>query len=706
METFARRASSLLVAGLATLAVGIAVRFAITRISWSSAKALEEPDAYRGARIVKTNAILLVLSKVEGGSLDQLAKDFCGIVITEVSRLPNLSHKTVYLCGDIAKAAGIKLWAAERVYVVRELSYGFGDDVAWPVVDVGRVPILVHGVGVYFRRFFDLNLDCFNWIQSEHIFQNLTESTKPGVAHRTGIYLTPVEKCGEEVHFRLLRCSSNFSGPTVNFGTSDKHIIETLNQEAAGIFQNWAPLNHVLAQIYNNAPAKADQKQTKAKIKGHSDKTKDMPVDGSMAFCTFYDQLERLQPLDSDSFDYGHKGISGLTKLIFRLKSCVANRPGCNLKPKFSVTLYPNSVFFMPLSTNQLYTHEIQPGGLDVHLLPTRMGYVARCSETEAVHKDGQTFLKMFGDRRVQLEPPTREGMNHLRSLYAEENFSDVTIDYSKYGPILFSMNEGDYAKPLLDNRSTNFRLLEVCTDSNLFEELLASVQFENVGKGRQGTVLVKPDGTRGIPIVRTTTKYASTAQCFQSLHVRLAQQIRKLAWLPVDFNNALIESYTNAYTTMAFHSDQALDLEEGSSIALFSCYRHPELASPPRRLVVESKEPGGGRFEIPLTHNSVVVFSLETNRQFKHKIVLDTAGCPPENQWLGVTFRTSKAFVKFPAGRACFEDGTPLTLANDDQRRQFYKLRQLENEQTDFIYPCLTFTISESDMMPLKLVN
>merc|ERR1712050_536946 len=105
----------------------------------------------------------------------------------------------------------------------------------------------------------------------------------------------------------------------------------------------------------------------------------------------------------------------------------------------------------------------------------------------------------------------------------------------------------------------------------------------------------------------------------------------------------ALIELYTNTYATMGFHSDQDLDLEEGSSIAVFSCYKHPELASPPRKLVVESKEPGGGTFEIPLTHNSVVVFSVETNRRFRHKIVLDAAAQPPENQWLGVTFRTSK---------------------------------------------------------------
>ena len=129
-------------------------------------------------------------------------------------------------------------------------------------------------------------------------------------------------------------------------------------------------------------------------------------------------------------------------------------------------------------------------------------------------------------------------------------------------------------------------------------------------------------------------------------------------------YNNALIENYTNAYRTMGFHSDQALDLQPGSLIALFSCYSDPELATPPRKLVVEPKEAGGGGgFEVPLEHNSVVVFSLHANTRFRHKIVLDAADAP-ENTWLGGTFRTSRTFVHFRDGTPRFEDGTPLALA------------------------------------------
>jgi hypothetical protein len=398
------------------------------------------------ACIVETNTILLVLSKLDD---EALVEGFCGTVITVSDRacaLPSLSNKTVYLCGDIAKAGSLalELQAAKRVFVIRELSHQH-DSVPWPVVDVGQLPILVHGVGVLYRRFFEPALDYFNRIRAEHEFQSLTESSKPGQAHRTGIYLTPVEQHGEQLHFRLLRCSSNLSGPTENFRATDSHIVEALNEAASDIFENPAPLNHVLAQIYWNTPATATQKQTKAKIKGHADKTKDMPANGIMAFCTFYDHLDKLQPLAADRFDYGYKGTSGLTKLYFRLKPSVAERPGCTLEKQFSVTLYPNSVFFMPLSTNRLYTHEIRPSGLDAMQLPTRLGYVVRCSAREAVHERGHTVLRVRGEL-VELEPPTPEGMAALRKLYAEENLTDAFIDYGD--EFRFSMNEGDYTKP------------------------------------------------------------------------------------------------------------------------------------------------------------------------------------------------------------------------------------------------------------------
>jgi len=704
---------SLMVGGLATLAVASAIRFLVHKISTSSVSKAKNLDS----RIVETNTVLLVLSEVKDKGLEDLVKNFCGTVITNSHTVPRLIGKTVFACGDLTKADGLALKAAERVFAIRELSHGYTnsthidehgytnehgytDNMVWPLVDLGRVPIMVHGVGVFYRRFFEPGVDHFNEISSEHAFQTLTESTKPGTAHRTGIYLTPVEKDGEDLHFRLLRCSTNLSGPTANFGAQDRQIIDALNEEAACIFENQAPLNHVLAQIYLNTPAVGTQKQTKAKIKAHADKTKDMPRNGLMAFCTFYDQLHKLQPLAADPFDLGYRNTSGLTQLQFRLKQEVKEQPGCTLAHQFSITLYPDSVFFMPLSTNRLYTHEIRPAVLDARMLPTRMGYVVRCSNAEAVFRQGQTLLKMSDGKLKRLEPPTPEGMKELRKLYADENFSAGVI---KYGPTLFSMNQGDYSKPLLENDFNKFSTFSLTPGTNLFHELLASVRFENVGKGRLGTVLVRPDDIRGTPIVRTTTQYAAAAHVFQPVHARLAEQIEAHASLAAGFNNALIEAYTNAYATMGFHSDQAQDLEEGTAIALFSCYRHPELttAMPPRKLVIESKD-GCGTIELPLAHNSVVVWTLDTNRRFKHKIVLDAAACPPENEWLGVTLRTSKTFVQVrDGGEAVLEDGTLLTLADEGQRKALYKMRGRENAEMDFTYPSLPYTLSGSDLLP-----
>ncbi|MVU76824.1 hypothetical protein GPX89_06130 [Nocardia sp. ET3-3] len=307
------------------------------------------------------------------------------------------------------------------------------------------MPVRVHGIGVYYRRFFDPGDDHFGRIRAEHEFQSLTESTKPGTAHRSGIYLTPVTRVGDELRFRLLRCSTNLSGPTEGFRATDTSIVEALNRAAATIFRGHAELNHVLAQIYHNTHATVERKQAKAKISAHADKTKDMPVNGIMAFCTFYDGLEKLQPLSEDPFDFGVKGVSGLTSLRFRLKDPVEERDRAGLPAQFSLTLYPGSVFFMPLSTNRLYTHEIRPSMLEAELLPTRLGYVVRCSKTEAVHKDDRTFLERAGEL-VELEPPTPEGMDELRRLYAEENRTSSFIDYGDRFP--FSMNSGDYLAP------------------------------------------------------------------------------------------------------------------------------------------------------------------------------------------------------------------------------------------------------------------
>ncbi|MEV5831042.1 hypothetical protein AB0L25_36300 [Spirillospora sp. NPDC052242] len=237
-------------------------------------------------------------------------------------------------------------------------------------------------------------------------------------------------------------------------------------------------------------------------------------------------------------------------------------------------------------------------------------------------------------------------------------------------------------------------------SEENLFTELYASTRWEDVGKGRRGAVLTRVDEADGVPLVRTTTRYGDPAQRFRTVHERLAQRVQERAALPVGFNNALIETYTNAYKTMGGHSDQALDLADGSFIAVYSCYEHAG-ATPSRKLIFEWKESGDGKFEVLLAHDSVVVFSVDSNRRLKHKIVLDTSVETADNPWLGVTFRTSKTFVRFRGGHAFLPQGARLTLADEEQRREFYRLRRRENNETDFVYPPLTYTVSESDLIP-----
>lgn len=644
------------------------------------------------ARIVDSRQVLIVLSPPgDEGPVD----GFAGAVVTDPARIPDLAGKSVYLRGDVSKAAALDLSAASRVLVIREGSHGFAaEDLApWPVVGLGRVPIDVHGRGVYYRGFFDPEADYVARIRGEHTFQTLTESTKPGTAHRTGIYLTPVRKQGDALHFRLLRCSTNLSGPTDDFRATDRHIVDALNQEAARVFSGAAPLNHVLAQLYHNTPADAEKKQSKARISSHADKTKDMPDHGVMAFCTFYEHLDRLGPMAGDRFDRGHRGISGLTRLRFRCKE------GGGPPDQFTITLYPGSVFFMPLSTNRRFTHEIVPSELDAARIPVRLGYVVRCSKTEAVHEDGRTFLLRDG-ARVELEAPTPEGMAELRRLYAEENRTSAPIDYGD--GFRFSMNAGDYRAPIHE-ASDVFRTYTVSTRGDLFAELCASARLEELGKGRRGAVLVETEGTRGVPIVRTTAVYTLPAQGFRAIHTALARQIRACASLAIPFNNALLEVYTRAYATMGAHSDQALDLDDAGEIALFSCYEHPEVG-PSRRLMVESKETGGPSFVIPLLHGRVVVFSADTNRRFRHRIALDPAAGDPDNTWLGVTFRASKTWVSARDGQPRLADGTPLTLASDEERGEFLRLRRRENQEIDFVYPRVTCTLSPSDLWPPEM--
>lgn len=399
--------------------------------------------------ISKDKNVLIVLSNNEAKSEELLyvMENFCGRVLEKFSDVEAevLSQKRIYLCGDMAKLEQENFFC----YIIKELSsnYEHCSSENHEIITLGKVPIIVGNAGVYFRQLFEED-DYFNKIKAAHLFQDLTESNKPGKALRKGIYLTEVRReispeQDEILHYHLLRCSSNFQGATDNFREIDHKVVQRIREAANYVFEQETSLNHVLAQIYENQK-KEDNKESKARIKAHSDKTKDMPANGLIAFCTFYDNasFEHLKPSNTDRYDYCYKDVSGLTRLHFKLKKTVEDD---SLVKEFTVVLYLNSVFFIPLSTNRLYTHEIKPSMLNMDKIPTRMGYVVRCSNAEALFVNGQAYLKENG-KFTALEEMTPEGMDDLKNSYMEENQTEKQV---KYGEIRFSMNLGDYQKPI-----------------------------------------------------------------------------------------------------------------------------------------------------------------------------------------------------------------------------------------------------------------
>ncbi|MEL1255243.1 hypothetical protein AAEO57_15750 [Flavobacterium sp. DGU38] len=395
------------------------------------------------------NVLIVCKENIEVTSeLYYLIEKFCGIIVKNISEIRTpLDDKIIYACGDIEQLQ----YDGTPLNIIKELSENFENlnDKNIQFTTLGKVPVVISNAGVYYRDLFNDN-DYFETIKSEHAFQYLTESNKESKALRTGIYLTEIQKEETEdkndvLNFRLLRCSSNFTGPTDNFRTTDHIIINTLNSAIQYTFEKQIKLNHVLAQIYENKLKSEDNaKEVKSKIKAHSDKTKDMPKDGIIAFCTFYDKsnFNQLTQSKTDRYDWCYKKSSGFTRLHFKLKSTVSDS---TLEKEFSVTLYPNSAFLIPLSTNRLYTHEIKPSVLNVDQIPIRMGYVARCSNLEAVYMNNQTFIKENGEL-IKLEQMTSETMVDLRNTYYEENISEKNVEYGK---IHFSMNSGDYEKPI-----------------------------------------------------------------------------------------------------------------------------------------------------------------------------------------------------------------------------------------------------------------
>jgi hypothetical protein len=64
------------------------------------------------------------------------------------------------------------------------------------------------------------------------------------------------------------------------------------------------------------------------------------------------------------------------------------------------------------------------------------------------VFRDGATFIRRQGEADVKLERPVQAGINELKRLYQVEN---ATADMVEYKDVYFSLNEGDYKRPLVE---------------------------------------------------------------------------------------------------------------------------------------------------------------------------------------------------------------------------------------------------------------
>lgn len=235
---------------------------------------------------------------------------------------------------------------------------------------------------------------------------------------------------------------------------------------------------------------------------------------------------------------------------------------------------------------------------------------------------------------------------------------------------------------------------------NNLFAELMESVEFENITNGRKSAVLVNMCNNL-IPIVRTTTKYQKPVQEFKQIHYDVIKNIKENI-NNIQFNNALIELYDNRYCSMGFHSDQALDLADDSYIAVYSCYENND-ENNFRKLIVKNKV-NGDMSQIVMNHNSVILFDLNTNQQYLHKIILENNKI--NNKWIGITFRMSKTFINYCDGIPFFDNSDNiLRLANDEEIKNFYKMRSQENREVNYKYPNLNYTISPSDLYSIGLV-
>lgn len=254
------------------------------------------------------------------------------------------------------------------------------------------------------------------------------------------------------------------------------------------------------------------------------------------------------------------------------------------------------------------------------------------------------------------------------------------------------------------------FHSFSLTFEENIFNELCVSIDFEHICTGRIAANLVNLKENNLVPLVRTTTNYTNPPKKFLPIHYEIVNKItnfiksnRDFSITDLDnvsFNNAMIEVYDNRYKTMGYHTDQSLDLDKNSYICIFSCYDNPN-TSDLRKLVVQNKT-NNKNFEIEMSHNSVILFSVQTNSEHIHKIILEKS--TGITKWLGITFRVSKTFINFIDNIPYFYlTNRVLRLANETEKKEFMKLKGQENKNVEYVYPEMDYTISVSDIVNIN---
>ena len=151
----------------------------------------------------------------------------------------------------------------------------------------------------------------------------------------------------------------------------------------------------------------------------------------------------------------------------------------------------------------------------------------------------------------------------------------------------------------------------------------------------------------------------------------------------------------------MGFHCDQSQDLEENTLICILSFYLNPTAQG--KRAFVYKQKNDDVENTIIMEHNSMLIFDTQVNMYHLHKIVLTES---KNNEWVGLTFRTSKTFVQFTHVDKIEQpiptiNNQPLRFVTDEkEKKEYFFLKGLENKQADFTWPILTYTISPSNLM------